>query len=71
MRWKHGFFPKFDGTRYYVNESTSDSILRNTIGGNGDGPYGIQNPLRFFVTQSYPFNPEIGFGGNAQRGNHA
>ena len=53
-------FPEFDGTRYYLNESTSDSILRNTIGGNGDGPYGIQNPLRFFVTQSYPFNPELG-----------
>lgn len=53
-------FPKYDGTRYYVNESTSDSILRNTIGGNGDGPYGIQDPLRFFVTPSYPFNPELG-----------
>ncbi len=53
-------FPKYDGTRYYVNESTSDSILRNTIGGNGDGPYGIQDPKRFFVTQSYPFNPELG-----------
>jgi hypothetical protein len=53
-------FPEFDGTRYYVNYSTSDSILRNTIGGVGDGPYGIQNPLRFFVTQSYPFNPELG-----------
>ncbi len=53
-------FPEIDGTRYYVNESTSDSILRNTIGGNGDGPYSIQNPLRFFVTQSYPFNPELG-----------
>jgi hypothetical protein len=53
-------FPQYDGTRYYVNESTSDSILRNTIGGNGDGPYGIQDPKRFFVTESYPFNPEIG-----------
>ncbi len=53
-------FPKYDGTRFYVNESTSESMLRNTIGGNGDGPYGIQNPLRFFVTQSYPFNPELG-----------
>ncbi len=53
-------FPKYDETRYYVNESTSDSILRNTIGGNGDGPYGIQDPKRFFVTQSYPFNPELG-----------
>ncbi|MCE4563746.1 hypothetical protein INQ51_05440 [Maribellus sp. CM-23] len=53
-------FPEFDGTRYNVNESTSDSILRNTIGGNGDGPYGIQDPLRFFVVESYPFNPELG-----------
>ncbi len=53
-------FPRYDQTRYYLNESTSDSLLRNTIGGNGDGPYGIQNPLRFFVTPSYPFNPEIG-----------
>jgi hypothetical protein len=53
-------FPEYDETRYYVNESTSDSILRNTIGGNGDGPYGIQDPKRFFVTQSYPFNPELG-----------
>ncbi len=53
-------FPLYDPTRYYVNESTSDSILRNTIGGNGDGPYGIQDPKRFFVTQSYPFNPELG-----------
>jgi len=53
-------FPEYDENRYYVNESTSDSILRNTIGGNGDGPYGIQDPKRFFVTQSYPFNPELG-----------
>jgi len=53
-------FPEYDDTRYYVNESTSDSILRNTIGGNGDGPYGIQDPKRFFVTPSYPFNPELG-----------
>jgi len=53
-------FPIYDPTRYYVNESTSDSILRNTIGGNGDGPYNIQDPKRFFVTQSYPFNPELG-----------
>ena len=52
--------PEVDGTRFYVNYSTSDSILRNTIGGVGDGPYGIQNPLRFFVTRSFPFNPELG-----------
>lgn len=52
--------PEFDETRYYVNYSTSDSILRNTIGGTGDGPYGIQDPRRFFVTKSFPFNPELG-----------
>ncbi len=52
--------PEYDGTRFYVNYSTSDSIERNTIGGVGDGPYGIQDPKRFFVTQSFPFNPELG-----------
>ncbi len=57
---KEKIFPEYDGTRFYVNESTSDSILRNTTSGTGDGPYGIQNPLRFFVTQSFPFNPELG-----------
>lgn len=53
-------FPEYDGTRYYLNESTSADLLRNTIGGTGDGPYGIQYPARFFNTQSFPFNPEIG-----------
>ena len=57
---KTEIFPEFDGMRFYVDYSTCDSILRNTIGGVGDGPYGIQNPLRFFVTQSFPFNPELG-----------
>ncbi len=53
-------FPKYDGTRYYLTESTSADLARNTIGGPGDGPYGIQDPARFFNTPSYPFNPEIG-----------
>lgn len=53
-------FPTYDGTRYYLNESTGPDLLRNTIGGGGDGPYGIQDPARFFNTPSYPFNPEIG-----------
>ena len=57
---KEQIIPDYDGTRYYLEESVSDSLLRNTIGGLGDGPYGIQDPLRFFVTPSYPFNPEIG-----------
>ncbi|MDD3543401.1 MAG: glycoside hydrolase family 2 TIM barrel-domain containing protein [Petrimonas sp.] len=57
---KEQIIPEYDGTRYYLEESVSDSLLHNTIGGLGDGPYGIQDPLRFFVTPSYPFNPEIG-----------
>jgi len=53
-------FPKYDETRYYLNQSTSPELARNTIGGGGDGPYGLQDPRRFFATPSYPFNPEIG-----------
>lgn len=60
QKLKNEIFPTYDETRFYVDYSTSDSILRNEIGGVGDGPYGIQNPLRFFVTPSFPFNPELG-----------
>lgn len=60
QKLKNEIFPGYDDTRFYVNYSTSDSILRNTIGGVGDGPYGIQDPKRFFVTPSFPFNPELG-----------
>ncbi|MCJ7821217.1 MAG: beta-glycosidase, partial [Bacteroidales bacterium] len=51
---------QLDGTRPYINESTSPDLLRNTIGGNGDGPYGVKDPLWFFTQKWYPFNPEIG-----------
>ena len=57
---KNEVFPKFDPTRYYLNESTSNDLAHNKLGGNGDGPYGIQNPLTFFNTTSFPFNPELG-----------
>ena len=57
---KNEIFPKFDPARYYLNESTSSDLAHNKLGGNGDGPYGIQNPLVFFNTTSYPFNPELG-----------
>jgi hypothetical protein len=50
----------FDGTRLYFDESTSADILTNTIGGTGDGPYNIREPLWFFTEKWYPFNPEIG-----------
>jgi len=49
-----------DGTRLYFDESTSADILRNTIGGTGDGPYNVREPLWFFTEKWHPFNPEIG-----------
>ncbi len=49
-----------DGTRLYFDESTSSDILRNTIGGTGDGPYNVREPLWFFKEKWHPFNPEIG-----------
>ncbi len=49
-----------DGTRLYFDESTSSDILTNTIGGTGDGPYNVREPLWFFTEKWYPFNPEIG-----------
>lgn len=49
-----------DGTRLYFDESTSADILTNTIGGTGDGPYNVREPLWFFTEKWYPFNPEIG-----------
>jgi len=57
---KNEIFPEYDGTRYYLNESTSTDLAINKLGGNGDGPYGIQNPLNFFTVPSFPFNPELG-----------
>lgn len=51
---------EIDGTRIYLEESTSPELLRNSVGGNGDGPYTIQDPLWFFTEKWYPFNPEIG-----------
>lgn len=57
---KNEIFPQYDGTRYYLNESTSTDLAKNELGGNGDGPYGIQNPLHFFTVPSFPFNPELG-----------
>ena len=49
-----------DGTRWFVEYSTSDSMSFNTLGGNGDGPYGIQNIDRFFEYRTFPFNSEVG-----------
>lgn len=52
--------PKLDGTRWFVEYSNSDKMSLNTIGGNGDGPYGIQPDSAFFKVHTFPFNSEIG-----------
>lgn len=51
---------KFDGTRYFFPYSNSDEMSYNTIGGNGDGPYTIQDIKTFWDYHTYPFNSEIG-----------
>ncbi len=56
----HEIFPKYDPTRYFAPFSTDTVFTRNTMGGNGDGPYGIQEPEFFFTVRSSPFNPELG-----------
>ncbi len=53
-------FPKYDATRFLATYSTDTLFTRNTIGGNGDGPYNIQEPEYFFSFSSSPFNPELG-----------
>ncbi len=50
---------KYDN-RYFALFSTDTVFTRNTIGGVGDGPYGIQELEWFFSFRSTPFNPELG-----------
>ncbi len=52
--------PALDGTRTFFPYSNADSMSFNAIGGNGDGPYGLQPPERFWTYRSFPFNSEIG-----------
>ncbi len=52
--------PRYDNTRHFAVYSTDTIFTRNTIGGVGDGPYGIQEPEWFFTFRSTPFNPELG-----------
>lgn len=51
---------KLDGTRWFIDYSNSDDMSFNSLGGNGDGPYGIQPLKRFFDYRTWPFNSEIG-----------
>lgn len=52
--------PTLDGTRYFFEYSNTDSMSYNSLGGNGDGPYGIQNPDYFWNYRTFPFNSEVG-----------
>ncbi len=53
-------FPGFDPGRFFLEYSTSSKLMTNSIGGVGDGPYGIREPESVFTDRSFPFNPETG-----------
>lgn len=53
-------FPRYDPGRYFLEYSTSPKLMTNSIGGVGDGPYGIREPEKIFTERSFPFNPETG-----------
>ncbi len=57
---KDSILPALDGTRWFVDYSNSDEMSLNTLGGNGDGPYNIQNPVTFWEHRTFPFNSEVG-----------
>jgi hypothetical protein len=57
---KENIFPDFDPRRFFLDMSTSPVLMTNTIGGVGDGPYGIREPEKIFTERSFPFNPETG-----------
>ncbi|CAN5588236.1 beta galactosidase jelly roll domain-containing protein [soil metagenome] len=57
---RDSILPKLDGTRYFFDFSNSDSMSLNTIGGNGDGPYSIQDIKTFWHQRTFPYNSEVG-----------
>jgi hypothetical protein len=57
---KDSLIPRLDGTRTFFDYSNSDSMSYNNLGGNGDGPYGLQHIATFWGHQTYPFNSEVG-----------
>jgi len=57
---KDSIMPALDGTRYFFDYSNSDSMSFNFLGGNGDGPYGIQPIRTFWADRTFPFNSEVG-----------
>lgn len=52
--------PMLDGTRWFATYSNTDSMSYNSLGGNGDGPYGIQPLSTFWEHRTFPFNSEVG-----------
>lgn len=52
--------PALDGTRWFIDYSNADDMSKNTLGGNGDGPYTIQDVATFWETRTWPFNSEVG-----------
>jgi hypothetical protein len=57
---KDSILPALDGTRTFFDFSNSDSMSFNALGGNGDGPYGIQDINTFWAKKTFPFNSEVG-----------
>lgn len=57
---KNKLLPELDGTRYFFDFSNTDSMSYNSIGGNGDGPYTIQDIRTFWGHRTFPYNSEIG-----------
>jgi mannosylglycoprotein endo-beta-mannosidase len=52
--------PQLDSTRWFIPYSNSEQMSRNVLGGNGDGPYGIQPLSTFWDQRTFPFNSEVG-----------
>ncbi len=52
--------PALDNSRFFFAYSNVDSMSYNFIGGNGDGPYYIQEPKSLWENRLFPFNSEIG-----------
>ncbi|WP_316799276.1 glycoside hydrolase family 2 protein [Pedobacter frigidisoli] len=57
---KNDILPRLDGTRKFFDFSNSDEMSFNALGGNGDGPYGIQDPKHFWSVKTFPYNSEVG-----------
>ncbi|SMC52037.1 glycoside hydrolase family 2 protein [Pedobacter africanus] len=57
---KEKILPELDGTRYFFDYSNSNDMSYNFLGGNGDGPYTIQDPKSFWSFRTYPYNSEVG-----------